>query len=136
MHSGGLDNIVDRALRTPADTILSNSKTGRDESPSGVQIPPLSATQSRGFLILREKAENFRIHAGFFPSRDPEKRRNSHHCDQIRRLISAGSEVGSLQVISAAGQLYLSQHRRSNIRYRPSAPNILRGMAKTRGILA
>jgi len=38
----------------------------------------------------------------FSLSRDPEKRPNSHHCEQIRRLISAGSEVGSLQVIYAA----------------------------------
>ena len=38
----------------------------------------------------------------FSPLRDPEKRPNSDHCEQIRRLISAGSEVGSLQVIAAA----------------------------------
>jgi hypothetical protein len=38
----------------------------------------------------------------FSSSRDPEKRSSSHHCEQIRRLISAGSEAGSLQVLSAA----------------------------------
>ena len=33
-------------------------------------------------------------------------------------------------------QLYLSQHRRSNIRYRPSSPNILRGMGQDSGRLS
>jgi hypothetical protein len=56
-HTGGNDGlgrteyIKDRAVRTPADGIPSNSKTGRDESPSGVQIPPLSATQSLSLWI-------------------------------------------------------------------------------------
>ena len=53
-------------------------------------------------MILRENPENLRIQRAYSPSRDPEKRPNSHHCEQIRRLISAGSEVGSLQLISTA----------------------------------
>jgi len=32
MRSGGLNNIADSALRTLADTILSNSKTGRSSA--------------------------------------------------------------------------------------------------------
>jgi len=40
MHSGGLNNIVDRAVRTPADTILSNLKTGVAERSPWVRIPP------------------------------------------------------------------------------------------------
>jgi hypothetical protein len=39
-HSGGLTNVGDYLVWTLADTIPPNSKTGRDESPSGVQIPP------------------------------------------------------------------------------------------------
>jgi hypothetical protein len=37
----------------------------------------------------------------FSPARDPERTQNSAPCEQLWRLISAGSDAGSLQVISA-----------------------------------
>ena len=61
----------------------------------------------------------------FSPLRDPEKRSNSHYREQIRRLISAGSEAGSLQVVST-GTFRLSRYGgvESSITVTSNAENI------------
>jgi hypothetical protein len=46
MVGGGPTTLRDRLVWTLVDTFLSNSKTGRDESPSSVRIPPLSGPSS------------------------------------------------------------------------------------------
>jgi hypothetical protein len=58
--------------------------------PTSPGISQFSAKKPKIFAFIR----------AFSCSRDSEKRPNSHHCEQIRRLISAGSEAGSFQIIS------------------------------------
>jgi hypothetical protein len=102
-------------LSPAADGILSGPRRGgrarfkahawnacRAERFSGVRIPPSPPASLGVSRFSTKRSKIFAFMRAFSPSRDPEKRPNSDHCEQVRRLISAGSEAGSLQIISAA----------------------------------